>query len=98
MIDLLRWALQKHENSKDTARKRLQLILLLDRIRLAPEHMESMKKDIIEVVSKYLVVDEGTIEMEMMHSDGSIVLISNVQVKEAVRSFAAQDLSPTKAG
>lgn len=98
MIDLLRWALQKHENSKDTARKRLQLILLLDRIRLAPEHMESMKKDIIEVISKYLVVDEGTIEMEMMHSDGSIVLISNVQVKEAVRSFAAQDLSPTKAG
>ena len=98
MIDLLRWALQKHENSKDTARKRLQLILLLDRIRLAPEHMESMKKDIIEVISKYLVVDEGTIEMEMMHSDGSIVLISNVQVKEAVRGFAAQDLSPTKAG
>ncbi len=98
MIDLLRWALQKHENSKDTARKRLQLILLLDRIRLAPEHMESMKKDIIEVISKYLVVDEGTIEMEMMHSDGSIVLISNVQVKEAVRSFAAQDLRPTKAG
>ncbi len=98
MIDLLRWALQKREYSKDTARKRLQLILVLDRVRLAPEHMESMKKDIIEVVSKYLVVDDGTIEMEMMHSDGSIVLVSNIQVKEVVRSFGAQELSPTEAG
>ena len=98
MIDLLRWALQKHERSKDTARTRLKLILVLDRVNLAPEYMESMKKDIIQVVSKYLVVDEDTIEVDMKHSDGSIVLVSNVQVKDVVRSFVAQDLSASEAG
>ena len=97
MIDLLRWALLKHERSKDTAHKRLQLILVLDRIGLAPAHMESMKKDIIEVVSRYLVVDEETIEMDMMRSDGSIVLVSNIPVKDVIRTFATQELSPSEA-
>ena len=39
MIDFLRWALQRHERSKDSARKRLQLILVLDRVGMATEQM-----------------------------------------------------------
>ena len=69
MIDLLRWALQKHERSKDAARQRLQVILVLDRVGLAPEHMEAMKRDIIEAVSRYLVVDKDSIEMDMQRSN-----------------------------
>ena len=86
MIDLLRWALQRQERSKDTARKRLRVILVLDRIGLSSEHMEDMKRDIIEVVSRYLVVDEDSVEMDMRRSDESMVLVSNIQVKDVVRS------------
>ena len=32
MIELLRWALQRHEKSKDSARQRLRMILVLDRV------------------------------------------------------------------
>ena len=90
MIDLLRWALQKHERSKDTARHRLQLILVMDRIGLAPEHMDAMKRDILDAVSKYLIVDEDSIEMDMQRSNQSLVLVSNMQVKEVIRNFATQ--------
>ena len=90
MVDLLRWALHKHERSKDAARKRLQVILVLDRIGLAPEHMEAMKRDIIETVSKYLVVDHDSVEMDMKRSDDSLVLVSNIQVKELMRAPSVQ--------
>ena len=90
MIDLLRWALNKHQPSKETARQRLRLILILDRVGLAPEYMDAMKKDMIQVVSKYLIVDEGSIEVAMKRSDDSLVLVSNIPVKEVVRTFAAR--------
>ena len=86
MIDLVRWALQRNERSKDTARQRLQLILVMDRIGLAPDYMEAIKRDIIQVVSKYLVVDEDSIEMDMKRSEESLVLVSNIQVKEFART------------
>ena len=89
MIDLLRWALQRQERSGDTAKKRLQLILVLDRIGMAPEHLEAMKQDIIQAVSKYVTVDEDTIEVDMKRSDESLVLVSNIQVKDVIRSFAS---------
>jgi cell division topological specificity factor len=89
MLDLLKWALQRHERSKDAARQRLKVILVIDRIGITAEHMETMKKDIIEVVSKYLVVDEESIEMDMRRSEDSMVLVSNIQIKDVVRSFSA---------
>ena len=81
MIDLLRWALHRPEPSREAARQRLHLILFLDRVGLAQDKMESLKKDILDAVSKYLVVDEDTIEVEMERSEDSIVLTSNIQVK-----------------
>ena len=86
MIDFVKWAFQKNGRSRDTARQRLQLILVMDRIGLAPDCMEALKRDIIQVVSKYLVVDEDSIEMDMKRSDESLVLVSNIQVKNLVRA------------
>lgn len=95
MIDLLRWALQRQERTKDTARKRLQVILVMDRIGLTQENIEAIKSDMIQVVSKYLVVDEGSIEVDMKRSGDSMVLVSNVQVKEVVRNFVSQQPVPS---
>ena len=90
MIDLLRWALQRQEKSKDAARKRLQLILVIDRVGLSQDRMEVMKKDFLDVVSRYLVVDEDTIEMDMQRSGNSLVLVSNIQVSDVVRAPVLQ--------
>ena len=70
MRDLLRWLLgianaeDGDENSKDTARQRLRLVLIQDRLDLAPEKMEAMKREIWEVVSKYMVVEDEFMEFE----------------------------------
>ena len=68
--------------SKDTARQRLKLVLIQDRLELAPEKLEEMKKEIWEVVSKYMVVDDDFMEFEVRRLDELTVLVSNIEVKD----------------
>ena len=91
MLEFLRWLLSQRdfdkdrERTKDTARQRLQLVLMHDRLDLAPETMASMKQEIWEVVSRYMVIEEDFIEFEVRRLDELMVLVSNIQVKELDR-------------
>ena len=95
MLEFLRWLLnqrdfdKERENTKDTARQRLQLVLMHDRLDLPPETMESLKTEIYEVVSRYLVVEEDFMELEIRRLDELMVLVSNIQVKELDRLVTA---------
>ena len=81
MRELLRWLVGlRDENSKDTARNRLRLVLIQDRIELAPEKMEAMKREIWQVVSRYMVVEDDFLEFEVRRLDELILLVSNIQV------------------
>ncbi len=83
MRELLRWLVGlRDENSKDTARNRLRLVLIQDRIELAPEKMEAMKREIWQVVSRYMVVEDDFLEFEVRRLDELILLVSNIQVKD----------------
>ena len=76
---------QDPNHSKDTARRRLQLVLMHDRLDLAPDKMEAMKREIWQVVSRYMVVEEDFLEFEVRRWDELMVLVSNIQVKELDR-------------
>ena len=91
MRELLRWLFNLNgkeldqateELSKDTAKQRLKLVLIQDRLELAPEKLEDMKKEIWEVVSKYMVVDDDFMEFEVRRLDDLTVLVSNIEVKD----------------
>ena len=91
MRELLRWLFnisgKELDNatemlSKDTAKQRLKLVLIQDRLELAPEKLEEMKKEIWEVVSKYMVVDDDFMEFEVRRLDDLTVLVSNIDVKD----------------
>ena len=88
MLDFLRWLISQRdsnkdeERSKDTARNRLRLVLIQDRLDLSPALMADMKREIWEVVSRYMVVDDDFIEFEIRRLDELMVLVSNIQVKE----------------
>ena len=88
MRDLIRWLLSQLENSdieeatKETAVKRLQLVLIQDRLDMPADKMEAMKKEILEVVSRYLVVEDEFMEFEIRQLDELVVLVANIEVKE----------------
>ena len=90
MRELLRWLLNlngkdldqaSEELSKDTAKQRLKLVLIQDRLELAPENLEDMMKELWEVVSKYMGVDDDFMEFEVRRLDDLTVLVSNIEVK-----------------
>ncbi len=86
MRDILRWLLNQKEvvkeRTKDTARRRLKLVLIQDRIDISPEKMEDMKKEMWEVVSRYMVVEDDFLEFEIKRHDEVVVLVSNIEVKD----------------
>ena len=91
MLEFLRWLLSQRdfdkdrERTKDTARQRLRLVLMHDRLDLAPETKEDMKQEIWEVVSRYMVIEEDFLEFEIRRLDELMVLVSNIEVKELDR-------------
>ncbi len=104
MLDLKQWLIKQRETvrntvrktvtegvrSKDTARRRLQLVLMHDRLDLSPDMMEQMKREIWEVVSRYMVVEEEFLEFDIRRLDELLVLVSNIQVKDLDRLAHAQ--------
>ena len=88
MLDFLRWLISQRdsnkdrERTKDTAHNRLRLVLIQDRLDLSPALMADMKRDIRQVVSRYMVVDGDFIEFEVRRLDELMVLVSNIEVKE----------------
>ena len=86
----------RQEKSSKTAHRRLRMVLVMDRIGLAPHYLEAMRDDIVEVVSNYLVVDRESMELEVRREGDSIILVSNIPVREVVRGREAS-LEPAAA-
>ena len=53
------------ETSKDTAKERLHLVLMQDRANVSADFLDLMKQEIIEVIKKYVVVDEKEIDVRL---------------------------------
>ena len=57
------------ENSKDAAKERLHLVLMQDRANVSADFLELMKQEIIEVIKKYIEVDEGAIDVRLTNKE-----------------------------
>lgn len=49
--------------SGEVARKRLKLLLAADKTNCSPEFLEMIKDDLFAVISKYLDIDRGDVEV-----------------------------------
>lgn len=58
------------EDSKTTAKERLHLVLAQDRANISADFLEMMKQEIIEVIKKYVDIDEGAIDVRMTNKPG----------------------------
>lgn len=87
MLDFSKLFTSNKNSSKEIAKKRLKLVLINDRNNFPPKLLESIQKDIIQVIEKYIEVDEDGIEIKMIRSKDSgnmdIVseLVANIPVK-----------------
>ncbi len=81
-------------NSKDAAKERLHLVLMQDRANVSADFLDLMKQEIIEVIKKYIEVDETAIDVRLTNKDngdgtkGAPALYANipiVNIKDEVR-------------
>ena len=83
--------------SKDAAKERLHLVLMQDRANISADFLALMKQEIIEVIKKYIDVDETSIDVRLTNKSnedgttGAPVLYANipiVSVKEEAKEEA----------
>lgn len=72
---------------KDVAKERLKLILIHDRADLSPELLESIKTDILKVISKYAEIDCDELDIRMTRTDisegNSPALVASIPLKSS---------------
>ena len=66
----LRKTESKNASSKDTAKERLHLVLMQDRANVSADFLELMKQEIIDVIKKYIEVDESAIDVRLTNKNG----------------------------
>ena len=87
---ILKKIIERAESSKDTARSRLRLVLVQDRSGLATESLQELRDDLVEVISKYLVIDRETLQVDIHREGDAITLVSNIQIVEVQRTGSGQ--------
>lgn len=71
--------------SSQVARRRMQVVLMHDRMDLAPDVMESLKNDILAVLSRYMEIDQTSIRVDLEQGKDYTALVSNVHIKRVYR-------------
>lgn len=76
----------RKKNSRDIARDRLKLLLVSDRASCSPEIMEAIKNDMIQVISKYMVIDTEGMDIQITTADEEHkkmpVLFANIPIRD----------------
>ena len=82
--DLIDKILRRQPASATTARERLQLVLAHDRSDLSPEQVDQMRREIFEVVAKYVDIDleEGDVSLET--EDRVTALVANLPIRRSL--------------
>lgn len=74
---------EEAEASKDTACNRLRVVLMQDRTNLTPELMERMRKEMVELLSKYVEMDKEALELNLEQDGDQVALMLSIPVIRA---------------
>lgn len=79
MIEFLK-RLFGQQGSSATAKERLRLVLMTDHLELAPEMIEAMKRDLVELISRFVEVDRDRIEVSFERQDRTLAMLANIPI------------------
>ena len=89
------------ESAKDTACNRLRVVLMQDRTNLTPELMERMRKEMVELLSKYVEMDKEALELNLEQDGDQVALMLSIPVirakdeEEIKEALAKEDAEET---
>lgn len=83
VLGFFRQAEKEEESAKDVACNRLRVVLMQDRTNLTPELMERMRKELVELLSKYVEMDKEALELNLEQDGEQVALMLSIPVIRA---------------
>jgi cell division topological specificity factor len=98
LLDFLEQIFSRHPNtSRSQAKQRLKLILAHDRADLTPAALESMRQEILAVVSRYVELDPDGLQFSLASEGGTTALIANLPIRRVKDDKAASEAQASDA-
>ena len=83
VLSLFGQSAPKEENAKDVACNRLRVVLMQDRTNLTPELLQRMRKELVELLSKYVEMDKEAVELNFEQEGEQMALMLSIPVVRA---------------
>ena len=77
-----------NESSKNTAKQRLRLVLVHDRVDISEKMMQSLREDLIETIGKYLEIDQASLEVSLTREEEGVALVANIPILNVKREVS----------
>ncbi|HKM39435.1 MAG TPA: cell division topological specificity factor MinE [bacterium] len=90
MFDLLGRVFRRDEaSSKEIAKERLRLVLVHDRATVSPQFLETIKEEVIGVITEYMDIDYTGVEVSIHSLEESVALVASIPIKRMKRTVRA---------
>ena len=71
--------------SANQAKERLKLVLIHDRTDLSPQAVESMKNELLQVISRYIEIDPSAVRISLNQDGREQRLVADIPIKVSQR-------------
>jgi cell division topological specificity factor len=71
----------KTEGAAAQAKDRLKVVVKKDRVKITPQAMQEMRKDIIKTITQFVEIEEDNLEISIEQEGTSTSLVANIPVK-----------------
>jgi cell division topological specificity factor len=84
----MNWFRFGHKRSAQSAKERLQLVLIHDRTNLTSEELTALKDEILEVISRHVDIDSSAVQIAVEHDGRSQRLVADIPLRSVTRRRA----------
>jgi len=86
VLDLIAKVFGRDTSSADIAKERLRLVLVHDRTNVSPQFLESLKEELIAVISRYMEIETEHMDVTLQSGENQVALVANIPVRRMKRA------------
>ena len=75
----------RRKKSANSAKERLQLVLIHDRTDMTPAELERLKDDLIETISRHIAIDPTAVKIDVAQDGREQRLLADIPLKSTNR-------------
>ena len=84
----MNWFRLGRKRSAESAKERLQLVLINDRTNLSADELNSMKDEILQVIARHVDIDSSAVQIAVEHDGRSQRLVADIPLRSVTRRRA----------